>query len=177
MGEVSIDIIPADHVFGFAEQLVLPDGARVRVTKDVAGVREIFCALDDPAVARGVPPEPGYAERVLIRVIGELGVGGVGRREVKVCDFVVTKPVNVIVVKPHAIGSCEVILREGFTEVGLRSEKTVAADHGTRNVGRPGLIVQRVINELVGKCGIDVLIDNVKDDGDIDGVARIHKAL
>ena len=82
-----------------------------------------------------------------------------------------------IVVKPHAIGSCEVILREGFTEVGLRSEKTVAADHGTRNVGRPGLIVQRVINELVGKCGIDVLIDNVKDDGDIDGVARIHKAL
>src|SRR5437870_13921037 len=99
-----------------------------------------------------------------------------GFTTITLTGFVVTKPVNVIVVKPHAIGSCEVILREGFTEVGLRSEKTVAADHGTRNVGRPGLIVQRVINERVGEGGVEVRGDHGEAEGGRDGLETVGAA-
>ena len=39
------------------------------------------------------------------------------------------------------------------------------------------MIVHRVIDELVGKGRIDVLVHNVKDDGDVDDVAGVDQAF
>src|SRR5205807_10189383 len=85
-------------------------------------------------------------------------------------DLVVPEAIHVVLVEPMKVRRLDVLVGKLLIEIERWTEGTVPIDHGTFNTCR-------IVDQVVGKAGIDMLIDNIKNDSDASLMAGIDQAL
>jgi len=68
------------------------------------------------------------------------------------------------------------LLRENLAEIGLWAERAVGANHRAADMRHSRSGVHIVVDLVVGECGIDVLINDIQNDGHVHGMAGIDEA-
>src|SRR5437764_75241 len=174
VNEIIIHIPGRCHALCFVQQSILPGAVGICGSQNFLRQVQFFRTLNDAAVftrsqaTRG--SKAGHSQRCIICFVGDPGVLNPCRTIIEVGNLIVAKAIHVVLVEPMKVRRLDVFVGKLLIEIERWTEGTVPIDHGTFNTCR-------IVDQVVGKAGIDMLIDNIKNDSDASLMAGIDQAL